>query len=123
MHKQFSMKKLRTIFTAAAMLLAFLSHAQQREMPPPAERANRTVERLKPELSLTDAQVKEVTPIYTSFFEGVDALRSGGERPSPEARQKLTEERDAKLKKVLDEAQMKKLKEVEEQMRQRRPNG
>ena len=114
---------MKTLLLACSILFSMNLLAQQREMPPPAERATRTVERLKPELNLTDAQVKDVTPIYTSFFEGVDALRSGGQRPSPAARQKLTEDRDAKLKKVLDEAQMKKLKELEEQMRQRRPNG
>ena len=114
---------MKTLLLACSVLFSMNLLAQQREMPPPAERATRTVERLKPELNLTEAQAKDITPIYTNYFEGMDALRSSGERPSPEARQKLTEERDAKLKKILDEAQMKKLKELEEQMRQRRPNG
>ncbi len=117
------MKTLRLLLLTCSIIFSMNLMAQQREMPPPAERATRTIERLKPELSLTDAQAKSLEPIYTDYFKEMDALRAGGERPSPEARQKLTDDRDAKLKKILDEAQMKKLKELEEAMRQRRPNG
>jgi hypothetical protein len=77
---------------------------------------------LKPELNLTDQQTKDLDPVYTEFYTEVDKLRASG-NPTPEDRQKLMAARDEKLKKILSEEQMKKLKEIEDQMRQRRPGG
>ena len=80
----------------------------------PAERAKTTVERLKPELTLTEQQEKDITPIYTEYYTSFKKIMESGTRPTPEERQKLTGERNDKLKKVLSEDQMKKLAEVEE---------
>jgi hypothetical protein len=98
-----------------------MAQGPERQPMPVEERVKRTMERLKPELELTEQQEKDMTPVYTTFYTEMDKLRSGGERPTPEARQKVTDARDEQLKKILNEAQMKKLKEIEEQMRQRRP--
>ncbi|MCU0334429.1 MAG: hypothetical protein MUF62_05180 [Chitinophagaceae bacterium] len=119
------MKTLRVLSLAIAILMGTQLLAQDgpRQPMPVADRVARTIERLKPELKLSEAQVKDITPVYTDFYTEMDKLRGGGERPSPEARQKLVDARDEKLKKMLSEEQMKKLKELEEQMRQRRPNG
>lgn len=119
------MKTLRAVIVVMALLMGTQLMAQDgpRQPLPVPERVARTIERLKPELNLTEVQVKGITPVYTDFYTEMDKLRGGGERPSPEARQKLVDARDEKLKKILSEEQMKKLKELEEQMRQRRPNG
>ena len=98
-----------------------MAQGPERQPMPVEERVKRTMERLKPELELTEQQEKDMTPVYTTFYTEMDKLRSGGERPTPEARQKVSDARDEQLKKILSEAQMKKLKELEEQMRQRRP--
>ncbi|HMP92922.1 MAG TPA: hypothetical protein PKD90_08635 [Phnomibacter sp.] len=115
------MKKMMTML-AGLLLVACLSANAQRPNMTVAERVSRTIERIKPELNLTDKQVKEVEPVYTDFYNKLDAARGDGP-PSPEARQKLTEERNEKLKKILDEAQMKKLAELDAQMRQRGPRN
>jgi hypothetical protein len=115
------MKKSFSLLLALA-LLAHLGFGQDRQPMPVAERVNRTIERLKPELSLTDEQAKDLNPVYTEFYTEMDKARQGG-NPTPETRQKIMASRDEKLKKILSEEQFKKLKELEEQMRQRRPNG
>jgi hypothetical protein len=114
---------MKVLMLAAAIMLAGAIYAQGPQQMPVADRVARTIERLKPELQLTEKQEKELDPVYTEFFTEMDKLRSGGQRPSPEDRQKLVDTRDEKLKKILSEEQFKKLKELEEQMRQRRPNG
>ena len=89
----------------------------------PAERAKTTVEKLKPELNLTDQQQKDLTPVYTDFYTSMKALRDAGQ-PTPEDRQKLLSSRNEKLQKILSEDQMKKLAAYEEKMReQRRQQG
>ena len=89
---------------------------------PVAERVNRTIERLKPELNLTADQVKSMTPVYTAFYTDMDKLRSNDHQPTSAERQKLMTERDDKLKTILTAEQMKKLKELEDEMRKQRPS-
>jgi len=117
------MKKLLflSLVLSLAGSLTAMAQGPERQPMPVEERVKRTMERLKPELELTEQQEKDMTPVYTTFYTEMDKLRSGGERPTPEARQKVSDARDEQLKKILSEAQMKKLKEIEEQMRQRRP--
>ncbi len=118
------MKKMLFLF-AAMLTIAAGVQAQNgpRQQMPVEDRVARTIERMTTELSLTEQQAKDMNPVYTSYFTEMDKMRNGGERPTPEARQKLTETRDEKLKKILSEDQMKKLKELEAEMRQRRPGG
>ena len=118
------MKKPFLLAILLAGLVSLTSFGQDsRPQVSPEDRAKRTIERLKPEISLTEQQELQLMPVYIAFFADQDKIRSSGERPTPEARQKMTDSRDEKLKKVLSEDQMKKLKEVEEKMRQRRPGG
>lgn len=122
--KHFNNETFKNIIHPLQHGLGYDRHFQDgppRQPPPIPERVSRTIERLKPELSLTEKQVKDLDPIYTEFYTEMDKMRASGEPPTPEARKKLTDGRDEKLKKVLSEEQMKKLKEIEEQMRQRRP--
>lgn len=105
------------LFTSVSFLMA-----QGPQGLPPAERAKKTVEKLKPELTLTDQQEKDITPVYTEFYTAMGKLFEAG-RPAPEDRQKLVTERNDKLKKILSEEQMKKLAEAEEKMRAQRRQG
>lgn len=114
------------IILAAMLAVSSLTTviAQDRQQVPVEERVKKTIERIKPELTLTEQQEKDITPVYTDYYNAMAKLREAGTRPSPEDRKKLTDERDEKLKKVLSEEQMKKLKDLEEKMRQeRRPGG
>jgi hypothetical protein len=99
--------------------------AQDRQPVPVEERVKKTIERLKPELTLTEQQEKDLAPVYTDYYNAMTKLREADTRPSPEDRKKLTDDRDEKLKKVLSEDQFKKLKGQEEKMMQerRRPQG
>lgn len=55
---------------------------------PPAASAKKIVEKLKPELTLTDQQEKDNTPVYTDFYTAMAKLIEVG-RPSLEDRQKM----------------------------------
>ena len=116
------MKKLTWLFATIFSFTSFISLAQPPQQMPVEDRVKRTIDRLKPELSLTDKQVIDITPVYTEYYTEMDKLRAAG-NPTPEDRQKLTAARDEKLKKILSEDQMKKLKELEDQMRQQRRQG
>lgn len=114
------------LMTLLLLVSSFSVLMAQRPQGTPEERAKRTVERIKPDLSLTEQQEKDVLPVYTEFYASMSKAMEGGERPSQEDRQKMTDARNEKLKKVLSEDQMKKLIELEEKMRQerrQRPNG
>jgi hypothetical protein len=120
------MKMIKSMLMLCGIVFSMTAIAQDgpRQPMPVPDRVARTIERLKPELNLTEPQVKELDPVYTEFYTEMDKLRAGGQQPTPEARQKLTDSRDVKLKKILSEEQFKKLKELEEQMRQQRqPKG
>jgi len=114
----------KRILMAALMLFSSLSMvmSQGQQQMPPEERAKKTVEKLKPELTLTDQQEKDITPVYTDFYTSMGKLFENG-RPSPEDRQKLIAERNEKLKKTLSEEQMKKLADIEQKMREQRKQG
>lgn len=107
------------VWVAPATLVA---QPKQGPQLPVAERVTRTLERLKPELDLTNDQVKNMTPVYTSFYTSMDKLRAGGKQPTTEERQKLIADRDEQLKGILTADQMKKLKELEDEMRKKRPS-
>ncbi|MES2645763.1 MAG: hypothetical protein V4717_02720 [Bacteroidota bacterium] len=116
------MKK-KLLYSVLALFLAVSISYAQNPQPLPAERAKKTVERLKQELSLTEQQEKDILPVYTDFYTSMRKLMENG-RPSPEERQKEMEARNEKLRKTLSEDQMKKLAEAEQKMREeRRKNG
>jgi len=114
----------KKILLAVLVLFSSLSivMAQGQQQMPPEERTRKTVEKLKPELNLTEQQEKDISPVYTDYYTAMGKLFEAG-RPSPEDRQKLTTERNDKLKKILSEEQMKKLAELEEKMRQQHKQG
>ncbi|QGW29841.1 hypothetical protein [Phnomibacter ginsenosidimutans] len=113
---------LSLLLLASIMPAGVVAQANKGPQLPVAERVTRTLERLKPELDLTNDQVKNMTPVYTSFYTSMDKLRADGKQPTTEDRQKLITERDEKLKGILTADQMKKLKELEDEMRQKKPS-
>ncbi len=112
------MKK-KFLYSLLALFLAVNISFSQNQQQLPADRAKKTVERLKPELSLTEQQEKDILPVYTDFYTSMRKLMENG-RPSPEERQKEIDARNEKLKKTLSEDQMKKLAEAEQKMREER---
>jgi periplasmic protein CpxP/Spy len=96
----------------------------------PEERLKTVHDKLDSAFHLEAAKMTEADAIFLNFYKDsdkkMDEIRSaGGAREEMmAARTKLMEERDAKLKTVLTEAQMKTWKDqIEPSMRQQRPAG
>lgn len=128
------MKKQILLATIAAMFTITAANAQgggnfQRRTP--EERLKPVHEKLDSAFKLEAAKMAQVDTIFLNAFREQDKkmeeLRAGGGQPDREAimeiRQKIADERDAKLKTVLTEAQMKTWKdEIEPSLRPQRGN-
>jgi len=128
------MKKQLVLMVMAAMFSITAVNAQggggQRQQQTPEERTKATMEKLVP-LNL-DADSKTKTEvIFTDFYKAqqtaMEEMRSSGnmDREAFGAKRKeLTDARDAKLKAIFTEAQMKQWKdEIEPSMRPQRGGG
>jgi hypothetical protein len=129
------MKKQMLLAATAALLSIATVNAQgggnfQRRTP--EERLKPVHEKLDSAFKLDAAKMALLDSVFMNSFreqdKKMDELRAGGGQPDRDAmmavRQKLTDERDAKLKAILTEAQMKTWKdEIEPSMRQQRGNG
>lgn len=113
------------------MLLAFILIAttgiyaqgmQPRSVP---ERVKTTMDKITPALNLNASQQKSTESVFTDFYTSQMKMfqdaRSSGERPDRSQFQKLTDDRDAKLKGIFTADQYKKYKdEVEATLRPQR---
>lgn len=97
----------------------------------PEERVKQTMERLA-DLKLDKDQTDKTSVVFKEYFEArqkmMEEMRAGGGQPDREQMrekgQKLTTERDDKLKKIFNEDQFKKWKdEIEPAMRPQRGGG
>ncbi|WP_416439802.1 hypothetical protein [Phnomibacter sp. MR] len=107
------------IITACCIQFAAQAQPKPGQQLPVAERVSRTLERLKPELNLNAQQVKDMTPVYRTFYTDMDKLRSNGQQPTTEERTKLIDKRDSKLKTILQATQFAKLKALEEEVQRK----
>ncbi|MGC4100663.1 hypothetical protein [Ferruginibacter sp.] len=128
------MKKQILAAAVAAFFSVTVANAQgggnfQRRTP--EERVKVVHDKLDSAFKLDAAKLKQADDIFLTFYKDQDKkmeeLRAGGGQMDRDAmmaaRQKLTEERDTKLKAVLTEAQMKTWKdEIEPSMRPQRGN-
>lgn len=96
----------------------------------PEERLKTVHDKLDSAFKLEAAKMTQVDEVFLNYYKEsdkkMDEIRSaGGSREEMmAARQKLTEDRDAKLKGLLSEEQMKTWKEqIEPSMRPQRPGG
>lgn len=96
-------------------------------MRTPEERVKTLFEKAGPELKLEKETQAKVEAAYLDFYKGqqkiFEAARNGGERPDRSVFEKMTTERDEKVKKLITEEQFKKLKEIEEAQRPQRGGG
>jgi len=125
------MKKQLVLMAFAAMLSITVANAQggggQRMTP--EERIKFTIEKMEPLKLDADTETKAVV-IITDFVNGqqkaMDEVRAnGGDREAMQAKRKeFADARDAKLKAIFTEAQMKQWKdEIEPSLRPQRPAG
>lgn len=96
----------------------------------PEERVKTVHDKLDSAFKLDAAKLAQVDEVFLNYYKDsdkkMDEIRSGGggREEMTAARQKLTEDRDAKLKGLLSEEQMKIWKEqIEPSMRPQRPGG
>ena len=86
----------------------------------PEERSKRVVDTLTTLFKLDQDHQTQATTLFVDYYKAMTTLGQGA---SQEDRQKLTADRDEKLKKVLGDDQFKKFKdEIEPAMRPRRQN-
>ncbi|MEI9911322.1 MAG: hypothetical protein WDO71_17660 [Bacteroidota bacterium] len=128
------MKKMLFVFTA--ILLAGIATVNAQgggngfQRPPIAERVKTVLEKLEP-FKLDEAKKVQVDSIFTQAYRTQDAkrdeMRASGSQDRDAMRaemQKVTADRDDKLKKVLTEDQFKEWKEkIEPSLRPQRPGG
>ena len=116
-------------FTIAASLSSGIILSQPPNPPKhlsAEERLKHVTEKMEKDLQLNKVQKAKMTAAYKSFFTEMDKLRSKEKPPPPPpprppadkaAAEKLTKERDSKIKQALTEAQYKKFLELDKQMR------
>lgn len=89
------------------------------------ERVKATMDKLTTPLTLTDAQVTSTQSVFTDYYTAQTKMfedaRASGQRPDRDAMQKMTDDRDAKLKAIFTPDQYTKYKnEVEATLRPQR---
>ncbi|MGN6193542.1 MAG: hypothetical protein ACTHOB_01290 [Ginsengibacter sp.] len=97
---------------------------QRRSVP---ERVKATMDKLTPALNLDASQQSKTDSVFTDYYNAQMKMfqdaRDSGNRPDRSQFQKLTDERDAKLKDIFTADQYTKFKnEVEETLRPQRQN-
>lgn len=123
------MKKMKTkiitlvaLFLMAATTGIYAQGMQRRTVP---ERVKATMDKITPALNLNAAQQAQTdsafSDYYTAQMKMFEDARASGERPDRSQFQKLTDDRDAKLKTIFTDEQYTKFKnEVEESLRPQR---
>ena len=88
------------------------------------ERVKSAMEKVTPALGLDKTQEARTDSVFTDYYKAMDKLRESmqdGTRPDRAEFEKVSTERDEKLKKIFTEAQFKKFKdEVEATLRPQR---
>ena len=109
------------VFAAGLMVQAQGQGFQRRTVE---ERVKRVVDTLTTVFKLEKSVQDQTSTVFTDYYKASDKLREGlaeGERPDRTQMEKLSGDRDEKLKKVLTEEQFKKFKdEIEPALRPRR---
>ncbi len=83
------------------------------------ERVKMTMDTLKVNLKLDEAQSKLAEPIFTDYYKSMDELRAAGTPPDRTVMETRTSERDEKLKKVFNGDQFTQFKAWEQARRDR----
>lgn len=121
------MKK-HVIFIAFLLFAGIAANAQGPQRRTVEERVKSVMEKVTPALSLDQTQAASIDSVFTIYYKDMDKLRESMQPGTPPDRsvfEKVINERDERLKKVLSAEQFKKFKdEVEPTLRpQRRQQG
>ena len=116
------MKKILLLLAITA--INYFANAQPPKSLTVEQRLKTVNEQLSKNLDLKEEQKKVVTEAFKDFFSGMEKLRPKNPPPPPikkEDADKLSKERDEKIKAVLTPEQYKKYLEVEKTLRPKRP--
>ena len=121
--------KLKSFLFVALLLIAtttIFAQGYQRMTVP--ERVKATMDKITSPLALNDTQVTSTTTVFTDFYTAQNKMReeaqASGNRPDRSVFQKMTDDRDAKLKGIFTADQYTKFKnEVEATLRPQRQQG
>jgi type IV secretory pathway VirB10-like protein len=133
-NKIFSMKK-NILLMMMLLIVAFTSFAQEpnekRPPKPPTieEHLSRVSQELNKQTKLTAEQKEKILAAYKTFFTQIESYRKKENQPPPpppppvskEVADKLTGERDAKIKEFLSADDFKKYLEIEKSLRPKHP--
>lgn len=121
-------KKIALLFAAAIFSITALVAQDGRQRMSPEERTKMTMEKMTPLNLSADVKTKAekiMNDFYTAQQKAVQDMRASGtmDRDAMMAtRKKLADERDAKLKEIFTQDQMKKwIDEIEPSLRPQRP--
>lgn len=123
------MKRIFIVGILAAV--SIFCQAQDKQPPSPEQHLKHSQEMLQKELQMNVDQQKKVGQAFREFMTAAEKLHKENPPPPPppmdpkekEAMDKLSAERDAKIKLALTEEQYKKYVEVEKKMRPPHPGG
>lgn len=120
------MKSKITVIFALLMFSGLIIFAQQQRQTV-EDRVKNVMEKLKSPLKLDDDQVKKTDSVFTNYYQAqqkmMGEMRTSGTRPNRSVFEKITTDRDEKLKTILSADQYKQFKdEVEETLRPQRRN-
>ncbi len=118
------MKSKITAIFALLMFTGMITFAQQQRQTV-EERVKGVMEKLKSPLKLDDDQAKKTDSVFTNYYQAqqkmMEEMRGSGSRPDRSVFEKITTDRNEKLKTIFSADQYKKFKdEIEETLRPQR---
>ena len=119
------MKTKITMLIALILMATTGIYAQGMQRMTVPDRVKSAMDKITTPLTLTDAEVTSTQAVFTDFYTAQNKMfedaRFSGQRPDRDAFQKLTDDRDAKLKAIFTPDQYTKFKnEVEATLRPQR---
>lgn len=119
------MKTKITMLVALILMASTGIYAQGMQHKTVPERVKAAMDKITTPLGLSDSQVSSTDSVFTDFYTAQMKMfqdaRASGQRPDRDAFQKMTDDRDAKLKAIFTPDQYTKFKnEVEATLRPQR---
>lgn len=119
------MKTKISLLLSFILMASFSSFAQGQQRRTVEERVKAVMEKLSTPLSLDASQTQKTESVFTDYYKAQDKMRenarTSGERPDRSVFEKMTNDRDEKLKAIFTADQFTKYKnEVEASLRPQR---
>lgn len=122
------MKTKITMFIAILFAITINANAQGMQRMTVEERVKAAMDKMTTPLNLDTAEQSKTAAVFTDFYTAQNKMRedarASGTRPDRSVFEKMTNDRDDKLKTIFTDEQYKKYKdEVEATLRPQRPQG